>query len=90
MHSVQYCTVPYPYSRKPLHLFGNLHWDSKPHTHKKVSPAAFLKIYLFEAMENNDLSITVAAADRSEEHTSELQSRETISYAVFCLKKKNK
>ena len=26
---------------------------------------------------------------RSEEHTSELQSRETISYAVFCLKKKN-
>ena len=27
---------------------------------------------------------------RSEEHTSELQSRETISYAVFCLKKKKK
>src|ERR671928_112663 len=27
-------------------------------------------------------------AARSEEHTSELQSRETISYAVFCLKKK--
>jgi hypothetical protein len=26
---------------------------------------------------------------RSEEHTSEFQSRETISYAVFCLKKKN-
>ena len=27
---------------------------------------------------------------RSEEHTSELQSRETNSYAVFCLKKKKK
>src|ERR1043166_10308627 len=27
--------------------------------------------------------------DRSEEHTSELQSRFGISYAVFCLKKKN-
>src|SRR5213075_3498374 len=27
---------------------------------------------------------------RSEEHTSELQSRLVISYAVFCLKKKNK
>src|SRR5216110_3878976 len=27
---------------------------------------------------------------RSEEHTSELQSRELISYAVFCLKKKKK
>src|SRR5213594_4650211 len=27
-------------------------------------------------------------ADRSEEHTSELQSRTLTSYAVFCLKKK--
>src|ERR1044071_9595486 len=30
----------------------------------------------------------VVAALRSEEHTSELQSRVDISYAVFCLKKK--
>src|SRR3546814_5058481 len=29
------------------------------------------------------------AQDRSEEHTSELQSLMRISYAVFCLKKKN-
>src|SRR3546814_4913796 len=29
------------------------------------------------------------AADRSEEHTSELQSLMRISYAVFCLKKQN-
>src|SRR3546814_2816461 len=29
-------------------------------------------------------------ADRSEEHTSELQSLMRISYAVFCLKNKNK
>src|SRR3546814_6831947 len=29
-------------------------------------------------------------ADRSEEHTSELQPLMRISYAVFCLKKKNK
>src|SRR5210317_1986103 len=28
--------------------------------------------------------------DRSEEHTSELQSHSEISYAVFCLKKKKK
>src|SRR5213075_679861 len=33
-------------------------------------------------------SPTISA--RSEEHTSELQSRLVISYAVFCLKKKNK
>src|SRR3546814_2839848 len=30
-----------------------------------------------------------ATVDRSEEHTSELQSLMRISYAVFCLKKKN-
>src|SRR3546814_7396037 len=32
----------------------------------------------------------VGARDRSEEHTSELQSLMRISYAVFCLKKKTK
>src|SRR3546814_1622820 len=31
----------------------------------------------------------VSAVHRSEEHTSELQSLMRISYAVFCLKKKN-
>src|SRR6056300_1349513 len=31
-----------------------------------------------------------ANGGRSEEHTSELQSHSEISYAVFCLKKKNK
>src|SRR3546814_20343575 len=31
----------------------------------------------------------VTGDDRSEEHTSELQSLMRISYAVFCLKKKN-
>src|SRR3546814_6726092 len=32
---------------------------------------------------------SVTASNRSEEHTSELQSLMRISYAVFCLKKKN-
>src|SRR3546814_9687402 len=32
----------------------------------------------------------IAAVERSEEHTSELQSLMRISYAVFCLKKKTK
>src|SRR3546814_2954544 len=31
----------------------------------------------------------ISCASRSEEHTSELQSLMRISYAVFCLKKKN-
>src|SRR3546814_7990829 len=33
--------------------------------------------------------VLVVVLDRSEEHTSELQSLMRISYAVFCLKKKN-
>src|SRR6059058_2280468 len=32
--------------------------------------------------------VALLEQDRSEEHTSELQSRNDISYAVFCLKKK--
>ena len=35
------------------------------------------------------LKETLAKGERSEEHTSELQSHSFISYAVFCLKKKN-
>src|SRR3546814_9101288 len=35
------------------------------------------------------LAIAMCPVDRSEEHTSELQSLMRISYAVFCLKKKN-
>src|SRR3546814_2156929 len=36
-----------------------------------------------------DMEERAAAIRRSEEHTSELQSLMRISYAVFCLKKKN-
>src|SRR3546814_9009620 len=35
------------------------------------------------------LSLVMGIGSRSEEHTSELQSLMRISYAVFCLKKKN-
>src|SRR6056300_956132 len=37
-----------------------------------------------------DWSSDVCSSDRSEEHTSELQSHSEISYAVFCLKKKKR
>src|SRR3546814_5661872 len=37
-----------------------------------------------------ECSVEFRVLDRSEEHTSELQSLMRISYAVFCLKKKNK
>src|SRR3546814_10719589 len=36
------------------------------------------------------LDTMIGLAERSEEHTSELQSLMRISYAVFCLKKKTK
>src|SRR6056300_720974 len=36
------------------------------------------------------MTAVTGAANRSEEHTSELQSHSEISYAVFCLKKKNR
>src|SRR3546814_4492715 len=38
----------------------------------------------------SDDGMTSPTIDRSEEHTSELQSLMRISYAVFCLKKKTK
>src|SRR3546814_1904993 len=38
----------------------------------------------------NDIQAIVGGNDRSEEHTSELQSLMRISYAVFCLKKKKR
>src|SRR3546814_7313776 len=40
------------------------------------------------AINPHNLDLLPMAAERSEEHTSELQSLMRISYAVFCLKKK--
>src|SRR3546814_10615218 len=40
-------------------------------------------------LENKRGTLRNLASGRSEEHTSELQSLMRISYAVFCLKKKN-
>src|SRR3546814_4072464 len=55
-----------------------------------------LGITMMQLLWTNALSLTTASkgailvAVRSEEHTSELQSLMRISYAVFCLKKKQK
>src|SRR3546814_5060209 len=48
--------------------------------HQQLTPEHLLKVLLDD---QEDL-----ASNRSEEHTSELQSLMRISYAVFCLKKK--
>src|SRR3546814_7167925 len=45
--------------------------------------------YLIDTQrDDGNIAIYVQLTDRSEEHTSELQSLMRISYAVFCLKKK--
>src|SRR3546814_9204842 len=54
--------------------------------------ARILKIVLFGSHARGDWVDAPLSANqykRSEEHTSELQSLMRISYAVFCLKKKN-
>src|SRR3546814_5682201 len=52
-----------------------------------------LRVALVEVVDRAEVRLRVGRGlrvDRSEEHTSELQSLMRISYAVFCLKKKNK
>src|SRR3546814_7090924 len=44
--------------------------------------------YGLRALLDNQPAVGIAIMQRSEEHTSELQSLMRISYAVFCLKKK--
>src|SRR3546814_1501991 len=53
-------------------------------------PAYFVNIRELVAEHSDSKTYgPLSAATRSEEHTSELQSLMRISYAVFCLKKKN-
>src|SRR3546814_6194399 len=51
--------------------------------------ATFANIRKLETAERVREIAKMLSGDRSEEHTSELQSLMRISYAVFCLKKKN-
>src|SRR3546814_1659572 len=56
----------------------------------RVVRAPVAALHLFRPGAERQAQQLVAEADRSEEHTSELQSLMRISYAVFCLKKKKK
>src|SRR3546814_1772816 len=64
------------------------------HLHRNTSGAAFgdrsLGLFTWRIDEAHQAEKHDAIAERSEEHTSELQSLMRISYAVFCLKKKKK
>src|SRR3546814_10168913 len=52
----------------------------RPAKWRRVTPGYFVAIRMWLQR--------LGSSDRSEEHTSELQSLMRISYAVFCLKKK--
>src|SRR3546814_2561380 len=56
-------------------------------------PSIELSTFCFESCNRVRIDLTIGRdleRNRSEEHTSELQSLMRISYAVFCLKKKKK
>src|SRR3546814_8112013 len=50
---------------------------------------AIIVLYMASGTRSVEMRLTVQPVQGSEEHTSELQSLMRISYAVFCLKKKN-
>src|SRR3546814_4709376 len=70
------------------HITMSFHWESFWRT---TGPSGSLEI-VSGRIANSEVSGALARVEarRSEEHTSELQSLMRISYAVFCLKKKNK
>src|SRR3546814_5485904 len=77
-----------PGDRIPL---DRIHADQ----HFTQPPPRFTEAALVKALEEYGIGrpstyASIIQTLRSEEHTSELQSLMRISYAVFCLKKKNK
>src|SRR3546814_2721854 len=53
-------------------------------------PTATFRIVLQDRQPSSNIATRPSTNERSEEHTSELQSLMRSSYAVFCLKKKTK
>src|SRR3546814_4486499 len=90
-----YCVVPVPVGSRLVHSFrctGLL--SALKHRNMRKNFAKMLEITdrLFQRhlTPARPPSPKKRPRKRSEEHTSELQSLMRISYAVFCLKKKNK
>src|SRR3546814_3278546 len=69
-------------------VITNLHWGLHAWAIYGVC-AMVIAYFTFRRGEPSMISTPIRHV-RSEEHTSELQSLMRISYAVFCLKKKNK
>src|SRR3546814_12235845 len=73
-----------PVDSVALHVFNNPHFSSL------ASPTRLGELLPNLRIVEESQVPARALDERSEEHTSELQSLMRISYAVFCLKKKNK
>src|SRR3546814_4456784 len=90
-HMGRFLTMARDYARKNG-FKGNFFIEPKPceptkhqYDYDSATVISFLRQY--DLMEDFKINVEV---NRSEEHTSELQSLMRISYAVFCLKKKKK
>src|SRR3546814_6354664 len=70
-------------------ICGNFFYDPAKGAEVMMNDPAYLRApTLFAAFQQAGATVAVVTAkDRSEEHTSELQSLMRISYAVFCLQK---
>src|SRR3546814_4957284 len=87
---VQTCALPiFPYTeRKRLGSAG--HEYSREHIVADLGNLPRAAVARVEDGMAHRTEHGFSVSERSEEHTSELQSLMRISYAVFCLKKKNK
>src|SRR3546814_1538841 len=83
--------------QKKQQLLSITKWTAKtgsdnyraPITHLATAKAIHLRCRMTSPHLHLMNNILLQRSSRSEEHTSELQSLMRISYAVFCLKKKN-
>src|SRR3546814_6615360 len=79
-----------PFSARPKdRSSGQFHPQHCRQVGKRLLAARHLDRVHTESARWFAVDTEVVEIDRSEEHTSELQSLMRISYAVFCLKKKN-
>src|SRR3546814_6767262 len=92
-HRVQYTLEELDHMRE---VFGTRPWREPTDTPAIISVCNFkggvgkstIALHLAQHFAINGYRVLFIDCDRSEEHTSELQSLMRISYAVFCLKKK--
>src|SRR3546814_7911688 len=83
----------FPYTTLFRSAQENRHGQERPDEHLPAEPRPLARAGDLLAIGPGPLlrglgNVVARGADRSEEHTSELQSLMRISYAVFCLKKK--